>query len=246
MKKNESKLSTDSNLFDNHNKFVLETGSRKFTGYHFHPEKLSQAMRDILVEKLYPLAMSSFGQPDSPNFKKDVTEHILNNPNVLVILEGNKFIAFRMWNVLENSEGKIVYLAGMCIDKDYQGSGLGSEMLHYVYRYSTQTIPDWKYMVLRTQNAIMQKTFESFVKQINSGKLYGFGSEEIPQEIQNIAMSVATLNHDKNLNPTTLLSEGVYGASLYGNDVDITVKNGSSLTKIHPEKGDAVYSVWKK
>lgn len=227
--------------------YNLETKTGTFKGYHIQPKLLSQPLKNLVVDMLYPIAMSAFAQKDSAGFKKDVSEHVLNNSDVLLIMEGDKAVAFRMWDTLDIPEGKLVYLAGMCIDSEYQGKGLGSEMLEYVNSFSNQLYPTWKYMVLRTQNSVMQKTFRNFAQKQGVGEIFEFGSTNVPDDVKNVALAVADKNNDTKLDPETLLSKGAYGSSLYGSQAGVGEKNeGTSLGEIEQEKGDAVYSVWRK
>ncbi len=220
-------------------------GNKNFVGHHLCPQKLDDKSKDELIEELYPIARSAFNQKDNPEFHQDVYDHVMMNSDVVVLsdLSGNPR-AFRMWDRIPMGDSSVIYLAGMCVDKHSQGKGVGTSMLRYVVDHSSEHASEWSHMVLRTQNPVMQKCF---AKVTGTKDLFLFGDKEIPQDVQNAATCIANVIDDTHLDPTTLVSRGVYGSSMYGRDYDIVKKSiGTNFASLDQDNGDAAYCVWRR
>jgi GNAT superfamily N-acetyltransferase len=225
-------------------KSVKVTIERKI-GWFVNPNELPSNTQEMLVSALYPVAKSAFGQMDSQGFYQDVKDHILNTNNLLIIGDTvGKPIAFRMWKFIYHKDYIILYLAGMCVDSEWQGKGLGRAMLKFVINYTETVNVCWTHAALRTQNPIMQRCFDGISKK--SG-MYKFGDIEIPIEIQEVARIVATSIGDMKLEPEKLVSREVYGSSLYGEKTKIVEKSqGTNFANLNQEVGDAAYCILSK
>ena len=211
-------------------------------GWLVNPNELSGKFQEELVSALYPVAKSAFGQEDSHGFYQDVRDHILNTDNLLIVGDTACIpIAFRMWKFINHSDYTVLYLAGMCVDSEWQGKGLGRAMLQFVINYTETVNVFWTHAALRTQNPVMQKCFDGISKK---SAMYKFGDAVIPVEIQEVAKIVAISIGDTKLEPEKLVSRKVYGSSLYGEKTRIVEKSqGTNFANLDQEVGDAAYCI---
>ena len=209
-------------------------------GWHIKPRDLSESEQQHLISELYPVAKSAFQQEDSSGFYQDVTTHVMQNSDLLVLTDGSRVIAFRLWNILSIPGKTIVYLAGMCVHQDYQGRGIGKAMLHYVVNH----IPTWDYMALRTQNPVMVLCLKGVT---THGTLFQYGDTSIPEDVQIVVKIIAQTIGDDHVIPSELVSRRIYGSSLYGAAYKISEKSaGTSFADLDQDAGDAAYCVWRK
>lgn len=242
--------------------FECDCKKGNLIGYHFnYPKSLLEEEKEHIFNMLYPIALSAFSQDPSDEIANDVRDHIFSADGLLIVADidkqGNEFaVAFRMWDNIQYRilEGDIIYLAGMCVKKDYQGYGIGSVLLDYVlfkdrqHKMSSvdQVCPFLvcKYVALRTQNPIMKRCFDEAIGEVS----YPKGVDElIPDQIKDIAVLVATHLGDNTIDPDTLTSRGLYGRSLYGCNPHSKDNQYESLfAGINRDKGDAIVCVWQR
>jgi len=235
---------------------VLQFARKRFVcgchdGYYFDGVKyMSDIKKQMLFEHTYPVAASAFGRNDVA-IKKDVYEHLASANHFSIIMNDNKGIAFRLWDFIPiDKVNDVLYLAGMCVHKDYQGKGIGKCLLELVlqsdgYRqiHSVDQIcalPPCKYIVFRTQNPIMKRCFEAFVGE----EIYPRFGEDVPSDI--VAAASVVVNSLGDSLDSSMISRGVYGKSLYGDEVSVRSTPVSVFSAINVANGDAVYCVWRR
>ncbi|MCD5381501.1 MAG: GNAT family N-acetyltransferase, partial [Candidatus Pacebacteria bacterium] len=131
---------TDLKMFVDWHSFTCGTKTGELEGYHCNnPGSLSEHEKKELFRLLYPVALDAFSREHSSGMKEDVWKHIFSSKGLLVVLdnagqEKRRIVAFRMWDIIWFSvlRGDILYLAGMCVRKQYQKIGIGSSLLKYV------------------------------------------------------------------------------------------------------------------
>lgn len=231
------------------------------TGYHIdNPGFLSDEDKKRVFEELYPVAVSAFSRERSEEMEKDVWEHVFSVDGLLVvtdIIDGKEtVVAFRMWQFIEYSvtEGDILYLAGMCVHKDYQGKGIGRALLDYVLwqdlrRQFTSVdqicpLPPCRYVVLRTQNPVMKRAFDKATGVVSYPCEVG---GEIPESIRKVAQKVANFLGDTGFDSATLTSPALYGHSLYGHNPSVDDPRYKRLfNDMNLNRGDAMVCVWRR
>ncbi len=229
-------------------------------GYHFdYPDSLGDAEKRQIFEMLYPIALNAFSQDDSEEFKKDVSEHIFSADGLLIVVDeinDNIPVAFRMWDIIDFSvlNGDILYLAGMCVQKEYQKCGVGSVLLNYVLHQDARRqmigkeqicpIPKCKYVVLRTQNPAMKFYFDNAICDISYPKSIGMS---IPDDVKRAASAVARYLKDDHFDSETLISNSLYGQNLYGHKLVAHNKKYERLfSSLNADNGDAIMCVWRR
>lgn len=219
--------------------FADATG--RYVGYHIKPQTLLSDDKRTLVDTLYEVAQSAFAQEPSKGFYQDVFDHITKSVDLVVMVCGDAVVAFLISDIIMHDTGNIVYLAGICIKVSHQSQGLGKTMVSYVAQYYDNFT--WRYMVLRTQNPVMQRCLRGYA---TSGTFYTYG-DAIPEEIQSVACCVAGHISDQKLDAPLLLSRGVYGGTLYGPAYRLGEKiSGTVFSGLNVNAGDAVYCVWQR
>jgi chorismate mutase/GNAT superfamily N-acetyltransferase len=219
----------------------IKTKLGEFKAFNIVPKSLSFQDREYLFSLVYPVAQSAFGQPHSEKFAHDVKVHTLDHTEILIVQDENdNTIAFRIWDVLTEYSKPIIYLAGMCVSVDHQKGGIGPAMIEAAIRIAEQSHKDWGYVVLRTQNWAMQKSMASIAEK--SGLYQKFGDNNISPDLQGAAKIVADKNGDLYFNPETLVSRGIYGASLYGSKENFQ----EGFEGLNAAAGDAAYCVWQR
>ncbi len=219
----------------------VSTKACNFKAFNLMPKSLSFQDREYVFGLIYPVAQSAFGQLHSEKFAHDVKSHALDHTEILIVQnESGKTIAFRIWDVIGGHSKPIIYLAGMCVSSEYQKNGLGPAMIETAIRIAEQTHKDWGYVVLRTQNWAMQKSMASIAEK--SGLYQKFGDSNIAPDLQSAAKVVADKNGDPYFDSETLVSRGIYGASLYGNSQSFQ----EGFDGLNAENGDAAYCVWRR
>ena len=219
----------------------IATKAGRFKAFNLAPKSLSFQDREYVFGLIYPVAQSAFGQPHSERFAHDVKAHALDHTEILIVQgEDDQTIAFRIWDVFQEYSKPIIYLAGMCVAVEYQKGGLGPAMIETAIKIAEQAHKDWGYVVLRTQNWAMQKSMASIAEK--SGFYQKFGDSDIALDLQGAAKVVAAKNNDQYFNSETLVSRGIYGASLYGSPKNFQ----EGFNGLNPEQGDAAYCVWRR
>ncbi len=223
------------------NETCISARGKQYVAVNLVPRSLSAKDRDFLFEMIYPVAQSAFGQPHSEKFAHDVKVHALDHAEILVVLNDDRApVAFRVWDVMDSYQRPIIYLAGMCVSLTYQKCGLGPVMIQKALDLASISHPDWGYVVLRTQNWAMQKSFARIAQK--SGLYQKYGDVGIAPDVQEVAQLVATKNRDIYFDASKLISRKIYGASLYG-----AKKNYSDgFPGLNVDEGDAAYCVWRR
>ena len=219
----------------------ITTKIGEFKAFNLAPKSLSFQDREYVFGLIYPVAQSAFGQPHSEKFAHDVKAHALDHTEILIVQDGSdQTIAFRIWDVISEYSKPIIYLAGMCVAVQYQKGGLGPAMIETAIKIAEQSHKDWGYVVLRTQNWAMQKSMASIAER--SGLYQKFGDTDITTDLQGAAKVVAEKNGDTYFHPETLVSRGIYGASLYGSPKNFQ----EGFEGLNAAAGDAAYCVWRR
>lgn len=220
---------------------LISTRVGSFKAFNLTPKSLSFQDREYVFGLIYPVAQSAFGQPHSERFAHDVKSHALDHTEILIVQDAEgKTIAFRIWDVFAEYSKPIIYLAGMCVDTEYQKSGLGSAMIETAIKIVEQSHKNWGYAVLRTQNWSMQKAMARIAEV--SGLYQKFGDENIDPDLQGAAKVVADGNNDPYFEAETLISRKIYGASLYGSPKNFQ----EGFKGLNAVDGDAAYCVWRR
>jgi|GEM_PF-2113901 len=222
-----------------------------------HPSHLGAGVQTSLVDMLMPVAASAFHQAPDRDFREDVASHILNPKGLLVVLNDDGMpIAFRMWDfiTLDFVGGTdILYLAGMCVHKDYQGRGIGELLLELVLRDDVLRtmkgdmfvpLPLAPYVALRTQNPVMKFCFDRAIG-IESYPRLEDGS--VPSDVAMVGTKVASYLKDYSFNPINMISRGLYGHSLYGvPPVPPNHKYAEIFSQLDMALGDSMICVWRR
>jgi GNAT superfamily N-acetyltransferase len=228
-------------MFRNFSSFCCESSNGGLVGYYVHHPKdvLTAQEKNELFMLLYPVALSAFGKQDNPSAKEDVHNHLFSGDGLIVVMDNDRAVAFRMWNVFTHeTEGMILYLAGMCVHREYQGKGIGSSLLHYVLNHLQNCV----HVVLRTQSPVMKKCFDQAI-----GAVSFPNGDEIPDSVKNVGAFVARCLKDNFYDKNSLISVGVYGSSLY-ESVPVTCDTIYQLQfdALNQGQGDAMMCIWKR
>lgn len=232
-------------VFNQFSSIVCHGKRVSFSGCHAcFPHQLASDVKSEVFKLLYSVAMDAFRQQPSEAFEKDVFQHIFSYDNLIVVFDEGQPVAFCMWQVLQDQSRSILYLAGICVQSDHQGIGMGEGLLNFalgLYRAGEFGVRE-QYVVMRTQNSVMKKCFDRSV----GGLSYPNG-QEIPLSVQEIGSLVADYLGDYNYDPETLLSRGIYSKSLYGTSLALVDESGYTETfrTIDIDQGDAVICVWQ-
>ncbi len=254
------KLATNDKIWEKGTFFEVKTRDGKLIGWKisFPEQMLDEEEKGIIFSMLYPVALDAFSQQPSSEKEEDIFSHIFSADGLIIVFKKNDFraIAFRLWNVIEYSaiQGDILYLAGMCVKKKYQGIGIGSFLLNYIINDDVHRqyfgadqlcpLPPCKFIALRTQNPIMKMCFDKAVNGISYPKP---NKKEIPEDIKEVGKIVARFLGDENFNPDTLTSKGTYGSNLYGKEhrrVAIYSEQFDSL--LDSSRGDSMICLWRR
>lgn len=243
--------------------FTCHTKNGELQGYHCnYPQSLPEEEKDDLFRLLYPVALSAFSRNHSSELEKDVWDHIFSSDGLLIVFDergvsGKNVVAFRMWDIVwfDVLDGDILYLAGMCVKKEYQKIGIGSSLLKYVLYKNEQhrmrsvdqfcPLPECTYVALRTQSPVMKKCFDEAIGDISYPRESG---ESIPENIKKVASKIARHLNDDSFVPETLTSPNLYGGSLYGVTPCSEHDQYTSLftSALNTADGDAMVCVWQR
>lgn len=238
----------------------LQTGDRDNLSLHRinNPRHIINEERDALLNRLLPVAASAFQQEIDSDFRRDVENHIFNADGLYIVQdEDSVAVAFRMWDFLVYNfvaGTDILYLAGMCVHKEWQHKGIGEELLHCVLRedlrhclhdkHAFAPLPPAPYVAFRTQNPIMKRCFDKAVGVESYPRLC---DETIPDDIANVGALIAKRYGDAHFEPETMISRGVYGHSLYGyRPVTSDEAYESLFSRMDVEAGDGMVCVWRR
>lgn len=223
-------------------KFGIETRLHTTIGgmraVYLNPSNLSSEDRKHLFNKVYPVALDAFGQQHSEKFAHDVWVHVLEHKNLFVIQDGDRCVAFAAWDFLEKGNKTVVYLAGICVMKDYQRHIAGRSILIHITELADQKRSGWTHFALRTQNWAMQRCIEEIA---NTGLYQKFGDTLIDLDLQCIGSFIAEQINDLYFDPNKLVSRGIYGTCLYGTNTDLAFYPG-----LNSASGDAAYCLWQR
>lgn len=228
-------------MWDQFEKFSCSTKNGPLSArYICTPKDLPIETKEELLRLLLPVACEAFHQDASTDFSQDVYRHLFSWEGLIVVLQNDTPVAFRMWQVFPSDHGGILYLAGMCVQTAFQRIGIGESLLRYVMNmYPTNQN---RYTVLRTQNPSMKKCFDTAV-----GGLSYPNEERLPRDILEVGMTIANQLGDRGYDQDTLISRGAYQGSLYG--ADLVPVNERTYTKvfdrINRNNGDAVFCIWQ-
>lgn len=233
---------TDNLIAHSFKRFSITTEEGRYRGFHILSlGKEGDSFKQYIFNMVYPISLSAFSAEDSEEMQKDVWNHIMSSDHFICILDSNsKCVAFRVWNCITYEKYGIIYLAGMCIHKDYQKKKIGSQLLQYVCTYHSR----YRYIALRTQNPVMKYCFD----QALAAKSYPLkNGGVVPEDIKKVAELLAINLDDKNLNIKTLVSAGVYGSSLYTTPYHTQNKEYEELfSGINIQQGDAIYCICRR
>jgi GNAT superfamily N-acetyltransferase len=227
-------------MWNQFTEFLCATKCDKLRAVHIRePAKLSSGMQQELFQALFPVACDAFQQNQTETFSADVRQHLFSWEGLIAVLRDDVPIAFRMWQVFPSDWGNILYLAGMCVRRTYQGIGIGESLLHYVMQM--YLIERNHFIALRTQNPVMKKCFDRAV----GGLSYPNGTV-VPQDIRAAGILLAERLGDTEYDPDTLISRRAYQGSLYGAPPDPVNESVymSVFGGIDANMGDAVFCIW--
>ncbi len=223
-----------------------------------HPSHLAGDVQEELLDSLMPVAASAFHQAPNRDFRRDVKDHIFKPRGLLIVYDGQgNPVAFRMWDfiTLKFLLGEdILYLAGMCVRKDYQGQGIGEALLRVVLNEDIRrSLPDAHafvplplapYVALRTQNPVMKFCFDRATGVESYPRI---GEATVPSDVQEVGAKVAGHANDHAFDPATMISRGFYGHSLYGTPpVSPNPGYAELFGQLSPADGDSMICVWRR
>ena len=228
-------------MWDQFEKFSCNTKNGPLSARYIRaPKDLPTETKKELLRLLLPVACEAFHQDANTAFSQDVSQHLFSWEGLIVVLQNDTPVAFRMWQVFPSDHGGILYLAGMCVQAAFQRIGIGESLLRYVMNmYLTDQN---RYTVLRTQNPSMKKCFDAAV----GGLSYPNG-KQLPRDILDVGITIARQLGDREYYPNTLISRGAYQGSLYGTEL-ASVNEASYMevfNQINRDQGDAVFCIWK-
>ncbi len=238
----------------------INIGDVTFSMRHIQCPKdvLSSDEFDTVLEDVVSVAADAFGRITDDAFRNDVCNHIARTEHLLLLYHHEELVAFRIWDfVALNITQDVLYLGGMCVRQAWQGQGIGQALLDHVlhvdaYRqiHSVDQIcalPQCTFVIMRTQNPIMKHCLDNVMGGVSYPEIVD-GS--IPQDVRHAARCVANHLGDENLDEYTLISTGVYGDTLYGEDYNHTrlkpLTADSPFVRIDAAAGDALYCVWRR
>ena len=202
---------------------------------------LSDDEKEQIYTEFYPVGLSAFeleteSLEKQNSAKVDIKNHLFSSTNLILVRDNEgRAIAFRVWDRFHqntNNEDDIIYLAGMCIKKDHQRTGIGNELIDYILKSSDK---DARYVTMRTQNPAMIAAFKKTM-QASGAAIFPKEDGGAPADIQDIAMTVAErLNAAYIFDRESFVFEGVYGASLYGGEKDMP-----NIPNVDQKNGDAI------
>ncbi len=203
------------------------------------PANLPSDIQQELFQALFPVACDAFQQNQTEDFSADVRQHLFSWEGLIVVLGDDVPVAFRMWQVFPSDQGNILYLAGMCVRRKYQGIGIGESLLRYVMRI--YLIERNYFIALRTQNPVMKKCFDRAV----GGLSYPNGTA-VPWDIRAAGILLAERLGDTGYDPDTLISRRAYRGSLYGDSPEPVDESAYTnvFGGIDANMGDAVFCIW--
>lgn len=223
-----------------------------------YPKYLPEETRKFLLDSLMPVAESAFQQTPDRDFRKDVEEHVFSSDGLLIVISDEGVpVAFRMWDhiVLNFVAGTdILYLAGMCVHRDWQCLGIGEALLQYVLRndirrsmpdeHAFAPLPLAPYVALRTQNPVMKCCFDRAIGMESYPRL---DDDVIPTDIAYVGQKVSDHLGDMHFDSKVMMSRGLYGHSLYGRPPVPPNNNYARLfARLNAEQGDAMVCVWRR
>ena len=223
------------------------------------PGSLPDKIKDQIFDLLFPVAINAFQVIPTPEMREDVYDHIFNFSGLIVVVDHNKDsgvefpVAFRMWDLIPYGKlDTVLYLAGMCVLREYQGIGIGGSLMRIAINIDdTQAIGDIhqfcarkvaRYVVLRTQNPRIKQMFDTA-----AGVVSFPNGVIVPKDVTDVASFVAGQLGDSNLDTETLVSKGVYGHSLYGytpHSMDGSYEH--LFSQVMQSAGDAMVCVWDR
>jgi chorismate mutase len=215
-------------------RLVTKIGTMK--AVHLNPLFLSPKDREYVFEAVYPIAMNAFGQPHSDKLAHDVRVHVLDHKNLLIVQDGDTNIAFAAWDMFEGCDSMVIYLAGICVTREYQQHIAGRSMVEHIVRWADQAHAEWSHFALRTQNWAMHRCIEGLAR---VGRYQRFGDESIDPDLQAVGSFVARQINDPYFEPDKLVSRKIYGACLYGAGGNLV-----SYPGLDHAAGDAAYCLW--
>ena len=169
------------------------------------PWLLTAQEQRFLLTTCYPLVCQGFGREAVDPIPESTRKHILNCQHLCLFVVDGQIIAFTSWEKLMVSEGRVLYLFGVIVLPNFQGSGCGSKLLKHGWE-----LYGGEYLAARTQNPVLYSTIQK-----SGFKIYPDKELESPIAVRKVAMELA-LVFWWDIDPTNYhVLPNAYGRSIY-------------------------------
>jgi len=202
-----------------------------------------------LADVCYPIAVNSFGVQQSEDFYKDVFKHVEDSSGLLIYRdERENAVAFCSWIFIPYGWcglETILYLSGICVQKESQGNGIAKEIISNLAKVDARRqlpdkhafcpLPPFSHVVFRTQSPRMKQMFDSAVGR-------GYEDKEDSTRVAKIAMQFIGSSMEED----TLVCRGVYGHCLYTEEQRANDERyNDQFARLDILKGDSQVCVWR-
>lgn len=152
------------------------------------------------VETAVNITAAGFVQSITPEFRSDVTDHMLSSEICYTVQEGGQTLGFALFNLIGED---ILYLSGIIIMPAGQGKGIGPAMI----RKAAQTTGA-KYLSLRTQSSRMYRAMHDVCQRV-----YPILGSNHPMDSDLLQVGEQT---SREIGSSFPVGHGHYGGPLYG------------------------------
>ena len=191
---------------------------------------LNEHERDDLLNRLLPTTRSGFGTPME---RDDVEKHLIHVDRTYLLFAEDRLVGFSSYDFHETSDGSVLYLSGIALDRSAHGRGLFAAVnARALDEYDPQ------YFVMRTQNPVIYRGVEKLVDTIYPG------SGVSPAPVLRIARHFAGAP----MEDATHVVRGLYGTCLY-DDVPLlqpTRRFFDECLRMDYARGDSVVIVGER
>ena len=198
---------------------TLNAHNMNVRGYDFVPQNITEEKeRDFIFRSLFPVGLEAFTQNASVAMEEDIRAHLFEAEHLLVMRSDGTFhfgtcelgaprpVAFRMWKTYHTNYGTALYLSGMCVLPAWQGKGIGQKMT----RYAVDNVNP-KIVFTVTQNPVVKECMDKAVGVKSTPSLWGANGVFMEEVVRELGQKL-----NKNVDASTSIIKGNYGASLYG------------------------------
>src|SRR3989338_1059509 len=121
-------------------------------------ETIPPEERGGLVDRLHPITVEGFGTDMK---RGDVENHVIGCDLLYLVSANGELVGFSSYSVMSNPLGNILYLNGIVVRRNFQGSGLFGKINNMALNSAA-----FDFFAMRTQNPLVYAGTRKLVKEI--------------------------------------------------------------------------------